>query len=310
METRALGELKGDSRAGTGRDISVLGLGAAGIGNLYGELTDEDGAAVVRVALDLGITYIDTAPLYGRGLSERRIGLALRDHPRAADCLVATKIGYVPDDFDYSFDATVRSVEASLERLGLARLPLVQIHEMRPEIWDAVMRPGGALAALRRCQDEGLVEHVGVTGSDLATVQRAIETDEFATVLLWRHYHLLDHSGEAVLHAAARRGMGIVVGTPFAGGILATGNTDAAKFFYRDAPPAERVRVERIAAIAADYGVPLAAVALHFCLRGPGVTTVIAGADTPAHVAQNVAMLKAPVPEDLWADLERIERTP
>src|SRR5689334_2703666 len=113
VEQRVLGR--------TGLRVSALGLGAAGIGGLYRTFADDEAAAaVVRRALDLGVTYVDTAPLYGRGASERRIGLALKDHPARVRCVVATKIGYVPEDFDYSFDATVRSVEASLRRLGLS----------------------------------------------------------------------------------------------------------------------------------------------------------------------------------------------
>jgi aryl-alcohol dehydrogenase-like predicted oxidoreductase len=133
LEQRVLGR--------TGLRVSVLGLGGAGIAGLYREFQDDEAAAgVVRAALDAGITYIDTAPLYGKGASERRIGLALRGHPARRRCVVATKLGYVPEDFDFSAAATRRSVAASMERLGLDHLPLIQIHELRAEIWDEIGR--------------------------------------------------------------------------------------------------------------------------------------------------------------------------
>jgi D-threo-aldose 1-dehydrogenase len=297
MEYRVLGA--------TGLRVSALGLGAAGIGQLYENLSDAEGAAVVRQALDLGITYIDTAPLYGSGVSERRIGLALQGDPRASECVVATKIGYYPEGFDHSYDATMRSVEDSLRRLGLSVLPLVQVHEIEPETWPKVFARDGALAALRALQGQGLIRQIGVTGSHLPTVAAAIETGEFATVLIWRHYHLLDSTGAAVIGEAARRGMGIIIGTPFAGGILASGDTPNAHYFYKPAGPDERTRTRAIEEECAAQGVPLAAAALRFCLRPPRVATVIAGADHPSHVERNVRTLEQAVPEPLLDELER-----
>jgi len=150
--------------------------------------------------------YVDTAPLYGSGASERRIGLALRQHPRGPECVAATKLGYVPQDYDYSFDATIRSVEASRERLGLDRIPIVQIHEIRLEIWDAVVDPHGALAALRKLRADGVIGHIGVTGSDVPTVLRALATGEFETVFFWHYYHLPVGAGRRPGEGAANRG--------------------------------------------------------------------------------------------------------
>lgn len=283
MERRALGS--------TGLQITPLGLGAAGIANLYRQLTDDEAVEVVRAALDRGIRYVDTALLYGKGASERRIGLALAGHPWGAECVVATKIGYVPEGFDYSFDATVRSVEASRERLGLSRIPIVQIHEIRPEIWDAVMAPAGALAALRKLRADGTIGHLGVTGSDLDTLRRAIDTREFETVFIWRHFHLLDDSGRSIIDEAGRRGLGVLIGTPFAGGILASGSGPEAKYFYQPASEEIQTRVRAIEHHCQVVGVSLRAAALRFCLEHPAVSAVIAGADSPTHVAQNVSAL-------------------
>lgn len=299
LEQRALGR--------TGHEVSALGLGAAGIAGLYRKFEDDEAAAeVVRSALDAGINYIDTAPLYGEGASERRIGLALRGHPARERCFVATKLGYVPEDYDYSYEATIRSVHASLERLGLDLLPLVQIHELRAETWDAVMAPRGAVAALRQLQDEHVVGHVGATSSDEATLQRVLSEapDAFETLFMWKRFNLLDPTfGAELLPRAAELGLAIIIGTPFAGGLLASGSGPGAKYFYRDAPPEQLDRVRRLEAACAPADVPLGAAALRFCLSGPGVSAVVAGADTAEQVAANVALMGVEVPPKLLAKL-------
>jgi D-threo-aldose 1-dehydrogenase len=292
MDRRPLGR--------TGLDVSILGLGGAGIANLYQELTDDEAVAVVCSALDRGIRYVDTAPLYGYGASERRVGAALRLHPKGHECIVGTKLGYVPDDFDYSFDATIRSVEASRERLGLAQIPIVQIHEIRPEIWDPIFAPRGALAALRKLRDDGVVGHLGVTGSDAATVQRALNSGEFETVFYWHHFHLLDDAGRAVLDQAARSGVGALIGTPFAGGVLASGSGPDAKYFYRPAADEIQARVRPIEDHCRLLGISLRAAALRFCLRHPAVAAVVAGADTPIQVAENATALDEAIPDEFW----------
>ncbi|MGH2355876.1 MAG: aldo/keto reductase, partial [Chloroflexota bacterium] len=295
LEQRVLGR--------TGLRVSALGLGGAGIGGLYRRFDDDEPAAeVVRAALDAGITYIDTAPLYGKGTSERRIGLALRGHPARDRCVVATKLGYVPEDYDYSYDATVRSIHASLERLGLDHLPLAQIHELRAETWDAVMAPRGALGALRDLQRQGIVGHLGATSSESDTLRRVLAEapDAFETLFVWKRYHLLDPSfGVAVLPRAAELGLGVIVGTPFAGGLLASGSGPGAKYFYRDAPQEQIERTRRLEAACSAAGVPLAAAALRFCLSGPGVAVVVAGAETRKHVGGIGAMLRVDVHETL-----------
>lgn len=285
----------------TGLTASTLGFGAAPIAN-PARCPDADLAvAVVHRALDHGVTFIDTAPLYGAGESERRVGRAVRTHPAGARCVVATKIGYVPDDFDFSAEATIASVRASQERLGLATIPLVQVHELRAETWARVMEPGGALAGLERLKGAGAIGAIGVTGSDLPTLARAVATGAFATLLVWRHFHLLDDTGAGLVAEAARRGMGIIVGTPFASGILASGSRPGATFIYEPAAEAIHRRVAGLEALCARYGVSLPAVALGFILRAPGVTTLIPGAETAAQVDGNIAALAEAVPDDLWS---------
>ena len=145
-------------------------------------------------AFEAGITYVDTAPLYGKGASERRIGLALRSHPRREQITVATKLGYVPESYDFSFDATLRSVESSLDRLGLQRLPLVQMHELREETWDAVMAPRGGAPRCAACRERGWwagPERPRLTSPPLRRVLE-VAPRAFDTLFVWRHFNLLD----------------------------------------------------------------------------------------------------------------------
>lgn len=299
LETRPLGQ--------TGQLVSVLGLGGAPLANPSLCPDEQDGIAVAQHALARGITFIDSAPLYGRGESERRIGLALRSAPAGQGCLVATKVGYVPEPFDYSAAATIASVRASRERLGLDRLPLVQLHELNTENYEQAMGPTGALAGLRQLKAEGVIDQIGVTGSDLAALARAVQTGAFATLLIWRHLHLLDTSGLAVVRAAAAHGLGIIVGTPYAGSILATGNRPGATYLYEPASDAIRARVAGIDALCAEAGVSLRAVALQWLLRLPGITTVIAGAEMPAQIDDAVAAVSTSIPDHLWRELASLQ---
>lgn len=292
----------------TGLAPTALGFGAAMAGGNRGQFAnDETAVEVVQAALDAGVTYIDTAPLYGAGISERRIGLALRGHPARARCAVATKVGYVPEGFDFTPDATRRSIHDSQARLGLEHIPLIQVHELRAETWEAVMRPGGALDALRRLQAGGTVGHVGVTSSCGETLRRLLRDrpGAFDTLFVWKHFTLLDASfGEDILPAATSQGLGVIVGTPFASGLLATGASSAGRYFYKEAPPEALERTRLLESVCERYGVPLAAASLQFCLRGPGVAVVVAGADTPEQARANVALVRTAIPDALWSDLK------
>ncbi len=294
----------------TGHDVTRLGLGAAHIaGGQGGELSEDAAIATVHRALDVGITYLDTAPLYGD--SERCIGLALRDHPRAGELFIATKVGLQPGHLpDYSYDGVMRTIETSLERLGQPLLHLAQIHEIHDDHWEQVWRPDGAVAALLQAKEQHLIGHIGVTGSDPPAVARAIETDVFETVLIWKSFHLLDRTiADATLPLATARSMGVVVGTPFAGSILATGTQTGPLpgtpplFMYQDAPPEVVARVRAIEAVCARYRVPLRAAALQFILRDDRVSTIIPGAFDPAHVDDLAAAVTTDIPAACWEEL-------
>jgi len=296
----------------TGHQITRLGLGAAHLG---GELDEEVAVGIVRRSLDRGIRFIDTAPLYGD--SERRIGVALRDHPASGEMFIATKVGLQPGHVpDYTYDGTMRMIETSLERLGQPMLHLVQIHEIQDEHWAQVWSSAGAVAALQRAKDQHLIGHVGVTGSDPAVVARAIETDVFETALIWGSFHLLDQEiAERTLDLAAQRNMGVVVGSPFGGSILATGTRHGPRpgmrpqFLYQDADDETVKRVQELEEFCGRNQLPLRALALQFILRDPRVSTVIPGAIHPCQVDQLVADTTNEISSSCWDELNHFPKT-
>jgi D-threo-aldose 1-dehydrogenase len=313
-------------RAGVALDR--LGFGGAPLGNLFTPIPEPDAVRAVTAAYDAGIRYFDTAPLYGRGRSERRIGAALRAHPRAS-FHISTKVGRLlrpvaerPTDdaytdipafeveYDYSEDGALRSLDASLERLGLDRVDTLFIHDIdrwtHGEAQPARFREAmtGAYRALRRLRDQGVVSAVGVGVNEWEVCQQAAEVGDFDAFLLAGRYTLLEQSAlESFLPLCEKRGLFVVIGGPFNSGILATGAVEGATYNYRPAPPDVLARVARIEAVCRRHGVPLAAAALQFPLAHPAVRRVIPGARSADEVRANLALLRAPIPGALWADL-------
>ena len=273
--------------ARTGLRVGRLGLGGAGaLMDQYGPVAAADVEAIVAAARRRGVTVFDTAPAYGERLSERRLGAALA----GTDVLLATKVGMYAEGsvhrVDVSADAARRSIEMSLTLLARERLDLVQLHEITDESWSAAMGRNGAVAALERARDEGLVRWIGVTGSQAGPLLRAIGTDRFDTVMVWRIWNLLDRSGDGVLDAAQERGVGALVGGPFASGILASGPIDGSLLHYRPPTEQERERVRALERRARARGRRLRDEALAFCLD-ERVACVVAAVATEDQLHSN-----------------------
>jgi D-threo-aldose 1-dehydrogenase len=309
--------------------LARVGFGGAPLGNLFRPIPEAVAVDTVRAAHDAGLRYFDTAPLYGRGISERRIGAALRGRPRESFRL-STKVGRLlrpfdrrPEEgdaykelppfeveYDYSEDGALRSLEASLERLGLDRVDTLFIHDIdrwthgdaQPERFRQAM--AGAYRALRRLRDQGTVSAIGVGVNEWEVCQQAAEGGDFDGFLLAGRYTLLEQEAlESFLPLCERRGIFVVIGGPFNSGILATGAVEGATYNYKPAPPEVAARVARIEAVCRRHGVPLAAAALQFPLAHPAVRSVIPGARSPEEVRQNLTLLRVPIPTALWADL-------
>jgi D-threo-aldose 1-dehydrogenase len=286
--------------------VSRLGLGTAPIGNLYNDVPAEDARAAIRAALGAGVTLFDTAPLYGAGLSERRVGEALADAPRASYVL-STKVGrrILPDGavvFDWTRNGILRSVEESLGRLGLDRIDIALVHDPDDHEREAIEVAFPTLIELR---EQGVISAVGAGMNQWEKLSRFVERHDLDCLLLAGRYTLLEQTSLPLLRQCAERGVGVMLGGVFNSGILATGAQPGAKYNYADAPLEILDRVRQIAHICAKHGVPLPHAALRFALSHPAVTTLIVGAVSPAEVVANVAGLRATVPPALWDDLQR-----
>jgi aryl-alcohol dehydrogenase-like predicted oxidoreductase len=282
-----------------------LGLGAAPLGGLFASVDDKTAQATVDRAWELGVRHFDTAPLYGSGLSEQRLGAALQGRPRD-ELTVSTKVGRLlrpgePDPIfhgapplgpvvDFTPDGVVRSLEESLERLGLDRVDVALAHDPEGRIDEAL----AALDALRtRCA-------VGVGTNHVETALRFVADGDIDWLLLAGRYSLLDRSaGAELLPLCAARGVTVVIGGVFNSGLLAGGTT----FDYRPASPELVGRTRELEASCAAHGVPLAAAALQFPLRHPAVTSIVVGARSPLEVETNSTLLALPVPEELWRSI-------
>ncbi len=312
-------------------EVTELGFGGASIGELFVRVSEGDARATVAAAWDAGIRYFDTAPWYGRGLSELRTGAGLRDHPRA-DFALSTKVGRwlrpasaegydgapwlggSPNEvvFDYTYDGIMRSVEQSRLRLGITRFDVAFIHDLDHWYFDPDTMAGhlGDLAgsgwrALEELRSSGQIGAIGAGINDLGLIPRFLDLGDIDAFLIAMPYTLLHQDVlDAEFPAAVARGVGFVIGSPFQSGILAKGPVAGAKYNYADAPPEILERVGRIVAVCDRHGVSLAAASLQFPLGHPSVASVIPGASSPAQQARNVAAFCENIPADLWAELK------
>ncbi len=305
----------------TGVEVSPLGFGAAALGNLYAPVSDEDAQAAVDAAWDAGIRYFDTAPHYGLGLSERRLGTALAGRPRE-EFVVSTKVGRllvenphptgsdmahqfaVPDALtrvrDYSADGVRRSLEASLERLGLDRVDVVLVHDPDDVLDQAVDESVPALVALR---DEGLVGAVGVGMNQWQALRRFVVETDVDVIMVAGRWTLVDRCAEPLMTAAQERSVSVLAAAAYNSGLLAAPwPADDALFDYGPAP-AEVLAIARAwAARAEQHGVTLPDLALQFPLRHPATAAVVVGLRSPAEVAAAAERLARSVPEAVWAE--------
>ncbi|MFE9203346.1 aldo/keto reductase [Micromonospora sp. NPDC007230] len=305
----------------TGLAVSRLGLGLASLGGLFAPVSDDQAAATLDRAWEVGIRLYDTAPVYGYGRSEVRTGRALRSHPRG-DYVLCTKVGRLiepggPDTqaiwadpppglgprLDYRYQAVLRSVEDSLNRLGLDQVDVLHIHDPDEDYPMALREAYRALDDLRRA---GVIHAVslGVNHADVAArFLREAPPPGPDAVLLAGRYTLMDQSGLAdLLPLCARRGVAVLAAGVFQAGLLAEPRSGAA-YGYAEVPAALLDRVHAIRAICAEHDVPPLAAAIQFPLGHPAVAAVLVGARSPQEVTDSAALLAHPVPPQLWRRL-------
>ena len=315
----------------TGLSVTRLGFGGAPIGGLYREVPEADAVATVERAWALGIRLFDTAPLYGYGVSERRVGAGLADQPRDAYVL-STKVGrliaepgQVPvgaevdrqllrgrEDgayagtagrkvlFDYSPDGVRRSIDASLARLGLDRIDIGLIHDP-DDHWDAAI--GGAWPALARLREQGVIRAVGVGMNQSAMLARFAREGDFDVFLLAGRYTLLDHDALAeLLPLCVDKGIPVMIGGVMNSGILADPRPGS-RFDYAHAPVDVLDRARRLGEVCARHGVALKAAAAQFPMAHPAVTTLLTGVRSVDHLDEYPRLLAERIPADLWTEL-------
>jgi D-threo-aldose 1-dehydrogenase len=305
------------SLGGRGVEVTRIGLGSAPLGNLFQPVDDDQATATIAAAWDAGIRFFDTAPLYGHGLAESRLGAGLRGY-RRDDFLVSSKVGRLlrpdPDcdpgifrvsrgqapQFDYSRDGVLRSVEESLDRLGLDRLDVVLVHDPDDHEREAL---DGAFPALLELRDQGVVRAIGSGMNQSEMLARFVDRIDLDCVLLAGRYTLLDRSGAELLDTCAARGVGVILGGVFNSGILARIDADAT-FDYEPASGATRERADALARACERNAVPLPAAALDFALRNPAVSAVVVGARSPDEIRDDVAWAQAGVPQSLREELD------
>lgn len=300
-----------------------LGFGASGLGGLYRRIDGADAAATVAAALAGGFTLFDTAPHYGRGLSERRLGDALRGK---AGITVSTKVGRlmqpdpsITDDrerngflssmpfspvYDYTGDGILRSYEASLHRLGLARVGLLLVHDIGPlthgdrhdHYWRQ-LTDGGGFRALAQLRDAGVIDAFGIGVNEAAVCLEAIRVAPLDVILLAGRYTLLDQGVlDTLLPACVAANVRVIAAAPYNSGILVAGG----RYNYGVAPSEIVERAHRMERIATEHGIPLAAAALQFPLAHPAVACVMPGLRSPQEVDQTLEWFARPIPTAFW----------
>ena len=309
-------------RLRTGHQLTELGLGASQFGNLFTETTDEQSARAVKAALDEGIRYFDTAPHYGLGLSEHRLGQAL--HDIAVDVLVSSKVGRLlvespetadrlDDDgfvvpatkrrvWDFSRDGILRSVEQSLVRLGTDRLDLAYLHDP-DDHWEAASTSG--ISALVELRDQDVVGAIGAGMNQAAMLTEFVRRTDVDVVMVAGRFTLLDQSAlDDLLPIADERGVGVVAAAIYNSGLLSKATVDtSAHYDYSQAPSTVVDLAVRVAEVCERHGVSLPAAAVQYPLRHPAVVSVVTGMRTEQHVRRTVSRYREDIPESLWEEL-------
>jgi D-threo-aldose 1-dehydrogenase len=303
----------------TGLRVTRLGLGGAPLGGLFESVREEDVRATLSAAYAAGIRYFDTAPFYGHGRGEMRLGAFLRERPRG-EFVLSTKVGriLVPAEgaienhqykdvlplnpvFDFSADGILRSFESSLARLGLERVDILHVHDPDAH-YRAVV--GEAFPALARLREEGRIAAIGAGMNQWEMLHDFARELDFDCFLLAGRYTLLDQSAlEKLLPECEKRGISILIGGPYNSGVLAAGSRGSGHYNYEAPPPAILEKLRRLETVASRHGVPLKAAALQFPLAHPAVASVVPGARTASEVEENVRMFSHPIPSAFWNEL-------
>ena len=307
LPRRALGQ--------TGLDVTSICAGGAPVGSIpqnFGyEVSAERAYSALNAIFDSPINFLDTSNSYGHGESERRIGAVIKQRGGLpAGFVLATKADRDPVTGEFNADRVRRSAEESLERMGLEEFPLFYLHDPENISFAEAVAPGGAVEGMVQVRESGVARHIGVAGGPVGMMDKFLGLDIFEVLLTHNRFTLVDRSAGELLSEAAEKGVGVVNGAPFGGGILARGAGYTDRYAYRPAPPLVLEKVAAMEDVCRQYGVPLRAAALQFSLREPRIGSTVAGTATPAHVAELVETAACELPVSLFEDLASLVPPP
>ncbi len=311
--------------------LSEIGLGGASIGNLYKEASFEDCYETIHKALISGICYFDTAPEYGHGLSERRMGDILREIKRD-NFVLSTKVGdflYARHDqlpaaskfikplpfhlrYDYSYDGIMRGFEDSLQRLGLNRIDIILVHDLDPIIHDEKKFPehfktyiDSGYSALEKLRSEGVIKAIGLGVKKWEVCEKALKYGDYECFMLQGNYTLLEQPAHAFLtHTCLAKRISVLLAGPYASGILATGAKKGAYFHHQAADEVILQKVKKIQTICDSFQIPMQAAAMQFPLLHPAIVSVVVGTSSPRLIDANINFAKIDIPMELWSALK------
>jgi D-threo-aldose 1-dehydrogenase len=297
---------------GTDLSVSKICFGASGLGDMpdtYGYGVDEARAkATVAAIFDGPTNFIDTSRIYGFGRSETRIGAAIRERgglPKGF--VISTKLDRDPDSGRFDASQARRSLEQSLEALGVDRIDLLHLHD--PEhaaSFDEISRPGGAIEELFRIKEEGLARAVGLAAGSVDVMTPLLQSFDFDALITHNRFTLVNRNAEAMMDFAHAKGVAILNAAPYAGGVLAKGSGAYARYVYQEASSEVLEPIRRIEAICATHGVAPGAVALQFSMRDPRVTSTVCGVSKPERVSETLEWARFPIPDAVWEELKAV----
>ncbi|OLT02058.1 oxidoreductase [Pseudonocardia sp. CNS-004] len=294
----------------TGLQVTALTIGGGPLGSMPGnfgyDVPAERGIETAVAALTGSVNALDTSNSYSRGESERRVGEALRRiGGLPAGYVLSTKLDRDLDTGEFTGDRMRRSIEESLERLGLDRVPLLHLHDPEHIGFTESMAPGGPVEVLVQLRDEGIAAAIGVAGGPVDMLREFVATDAFDAVLTHNRWTLVDRSAGPLIEDATARGMGVINAAVFGGGILASGAASTTRYAYKEASPELLAAVGEIERLCAAAGVPLAAAAVQFSTRDPRIATTVVGVSRPERVAETVELAGMTIPDDLWSEIDK-----
>ena len=292
----------------TGLQVSPLCVGCAPLGNMPGtfaySVKEEQALATLRAIFAGPINFLDTAASYGDGESERRIGLVLRElGGLPSGFVLASKADRDLQTGEFSGAQMRRSVERSLQLLGIEQLQLLYLHDPEHISFEQAMAPGGPVEVLQRCQEEGLIAHLGIAGGPIDLMTRYVETDLFQVAISHNRYTLLSAEADPFWDVCQRHNVAAVNAAPYGSGILAKGPGSYPRYMYANAPQDVLERARTLEVLCQRHNVPLAAAALQFSLRDPRITSTIVGMSRPERLAETLALASHAIPEELWEEI-------